>query len=199
MSVAANPPRTQDVTLECEPTRVGTKLVFSYKVTNRGNADVYVMDAVAGVDAARRAVAHRDSAVVYLTRNGHAHVLKGIAALPTDRSVTVRIIPLATRLPAGGVLARSLTIPLPLAETSPYFPDLPLRQYDLVETQGLYFSVEFLRSTAQGFAATAVDFAPDLYRASAQDTAGMTERVTRAFPSQRLSIMKRPDEFPRPD
>jgi hypothetical protein len=199
MSVAVNQPRTHDVTLECEPTRIGTKLVFSYRITNHGNADIYVMDALAAVDASRRAVAHRDSAVVYLMRNGHAHVLKGIAALPTDRSVAVRIIPLAARLPAGAVLARELTIPLPLAETSPYFPDLPLRQYELVETQGLFFSVEFLRGTATGFSATPVDFAPDLYRVSAQNTVGMTERVTRTFPSQRLSIMKRPDEFPRPD
>ena len=199
MSVSVHPSRTHDVTLECEPTRVGTKLVFSYRVINHGNADIYVMDALAGVDAARRAVANRDSAVVSLMRNGHAHVLKGIAALPTDRSVTMRIVPLAVRLPAGGVLARSLTIPLPLAETSPYFPDLPLRQYELIETQGLYFSVEFLRSTAAGFSATAVDFAPDLYRVSAQNTVGMTERITQAFASQRLSIMKRPDEFPRPD
>ena len=199
MPISADQPRTQDVSLECEPSRIGTKLVFSYRITNHGKTDIYVMDAIPSVDASRRAVANHDSAVVYLTRNGHAHVLKGIAALPTDRSVTMRVIPLATRLPAGAVLARDLTIPLPLAETSPYFPDLPLRQYELVETQGLLFSVEFLRSTAAGFAATPVDFAPDLYRASAQNTVGMTERVTRAFPSQRLSIMKRPDQFPRPD
>ena len=197
MSVSATQPR--DISLECEPTRVGTKLVFSYKITNHSQADIYVMDAVPAVDASRQAVANRDSAVVYLMPNGHVHVLKGIAAVPTDRSITVRIIPLAARVSVGGTLARKLTIPLPLAETSPYFPDLPLRAYDLTDTQGLFFSVEFLRSTAPGFSATPVDFAPDLYRVSAQNTVGMAERLTQAFPAQRPSIMKRPDQFPRPD
>jgi hypothetical protein len=200
MSVPADPPRVHDVTLECEPSRVGTKLVFSYKVTNHAKADIYVMDALALVDpTGKQAIASRDNAVVYLMGNGHAHVLKGIAPLPTDRNVIQRIIPLAARVPAGAALTRQITIPLPLAETSPYFPDLPLRHYELVETHGLLFSVEFLRSTAPGFSAAPVDFAPELYRASAQDTVSMTERVTRSFPSQRLSIMKRPDAFPRPN
>src|SRR6185503_19664629 len=106
-------------------------------------------------------------------KNGHAHILKGIAPLPTDRSVMVRIIPLAAKLSAGATLSRQLEIPLPLAETSPYFPDLPLRRYELVDIPGVLFSVEFLRSTAEGFTAMPVDFAPDVYRVSAKNTVGM--------------------------
>jgi hypothetical protein len=190
----------RDVTLECQPTRVGTKLSFPYTITNRSEADIYVMDAVPAVDpATREAVANRDSVVVHLLGDGRAHVLKGIAPLPTDRTVTVRIIPLAAKVPPGETLTRQLEIPLPLAETSPYFPDLPLRQYELVDIPGVLFSVEFLRSTAEGFSAMPVDFAPDLYRVSARNTVGMTERLSSSFPTQRLSIMKRGDAFPRPD
>ena len=97
------------------------------------------------------------------------------------------------------LLTRQLEIPLPLAETSPYFPDLPLRQYELVDIPGVLFSVDFLRSTAEGFSAMPVDFAPDLYRVSAKNTVGMTERISSSYPTQRLSIMKRTDAFPRPD
>jgi hypothetical protein len=190
----------RDVTLECKPTRVGTKLSFPYTITNRSEADIYVMDAVPSVDSdTRQAVANRDSVVVYLLGDGRAHVLKGIAPLPTDRSVTVRVIPLAAKVSPGGTLSRELEIPLPLAETSPYFPDLPLRQYELVDIPGVLFSVEFLRSTAEGFSAMPVDFAPDLYRVAAKNTVGMTERLSSSFPTQRLSIMKRGDAFPRPD
>jgi hypothetical protein len=190
----------RDVTLECQPTRVGTKLSFPYIVTNRSEADIYVMDAVASSDpSTRQPTVNRDSAVLYLMSDGRAHVLKGIAPLPTDRTVTLRVIPFAAKVPAGGTLSRQLEIPLPLAETSPYFPDLPLRQYELVDIPGVVFSVEFLRSTAEGFSAMPVDFAPDLYRVSARNTAGMTERMSSSFPTQRLGIMKRPDAFPRPD
>jgi hypothetical protein len=159
----------RDVTLACQPTRVGTKLSFPYTVTNRSEADIYVMDAVASVDASTgQPTVNRDSTVIDLMNDGRAHVLKGIAPLPTDRTVTVRIIPFAAKVPAGGTLTRQLEIPLPLAETSPYFPDLPLRQYELVDIPGVLFSVEFLRSTAEGFTAMPVDFAPDVYRVSAR-------------------------------
>ena len=199
-TTAAEQSPALDVMLECQPTRVGNKLSFPYTATNRSDADIYVMDAVPVVDpSTRQAVANRDSVVVYLMGDGRAHVLKGIPPLPTDRSVTVRIIPLAAKLPPGATLTRQLEIPLPLAEASPYFPDLPLRQYELVDISGVQFSVEFLRSTAEGFSATPVDFAPDLYQVSARNTAGMTERVMCAFPTQRLTIMKRLDTFPRPD
>jgi hypothetical protein len=190
----------RDVTLECQPTRVGTKLSFPYTITNRSNADIYVMDAIPWVDPSTKAPkANSDSAVVYLLGDGRAHVLKGIAPLPTDRKVTVRIIPFAVKVPPGESLIRQLEIPLPLAETSPYFPDLPLRQYELVDIPGVLFSVEFLRSTAEGFSADPVDFAPDFYRVSAKNTVGMTERISSSYPTQRLSIMKRTDAFPRPD
>jgi hypothetical protein len=189
-----------DVTLECKPTRIGTKLSFPYTVMNRSEADIYVMDAVASVDpSSKTAVANRDSVVIYVMSDGRAHVLKGIAPLPTDRRVTVRIIPFATKLPPGETLTRQLDVPLPLAETSPYFADLPLRQYEMVDIPGVLFSVDFLRSTAEGFSAMPVDFAPDLYRVSAKNTVGMTERLSTSFPTQRLSIMKRGDAFPRPD
>ena len=189
-----------DVTLECQPTRIGKQLSFMYEVTNHSSADLYVMDAVPSVDpSTRQAAADRASVVVYLMGDGHAHVLKGIAPLPTDRTVTLRIIPLAVKVAAGATLKRELRVPLPLAEANPYFPDLPLRQYELVDIPGVLFSVEFLRSTTDGFSAEPVNFAPDLYRVSARNTVGMTERVSRSFPTQRLSIMKRPDTFPRTD
>jgi hypothetical protein len=200
MSTSTEQSTGRDVTLECQPTRVGTKLSFPYTITNHGTTDVYVMDALPSVDpTTRQAVAIRDSVVIYLMNDGRAHILKGIAPLPTDRAVTVRVIPLAAKLPGGETLSRQLEVPLPLAETSPYFPDLPLRQYELVDISGVLFSVEFLRSTVEGFAALPVDFAPDLYRVSARNTAGMTEPLSISFPTQRLNIMKRSDAFPRPD
>lgn len=200
MSTTVEQSPVRDVTLECKPTRVGSNLSFPYTIINHSEADIYVMDAIPTVDSAtRQPMVNRNSVVMYLMSDGRAHLLKGIAPLPTDRRVTVRVVPFATKLPPGETLTRQLDVPLPLAETSPYFADLPLRQYELVDIPGVLFSVEFLRSTAEGFSAMPVDFAPDLYRVSAKNTVGMTERLSTSFPTQRLSIMKRGDAFPRPD
>jgi len=190
----------RDVTLECQPTRVGNNLSFPYTITNSSDVDIYVMDAVPAVDpSTRQAVADRNSVVIYLMSDGRAHVLRGIAPLPTDRRVYMRVIPLAVKLAAGATLTRQIEVPLPLAETSPYFPDLPLRQYEPVDLPGVRFSVEYLRGTVEGFSATPVDFADDLLRVAARNTVGMTERVSCSYQTQRISIMKRTDAFPRPD
>jgi hypothetical protein len=192
--------QTGNVGLACRPDRVGNKLVFAYSVTNHGRADVYVMDALPKVDPeTRQAGVDPNAAVIWLGADGFAHILRGIAPLPPGRQVTVRIIPLAAKLPPGGVLERALEVPLPLAEIDPYHPDLPLREYVLTDIQGVVFAVEFIASTVEGFAAEPVDFAPELYRVRGNNTIGQTQRVACTFPSRQLQIMKRSDDFPRPD
>ena len=108
----AQPPNvTGDVVLTCTPEKVGDQIVFSYEVTNRGAGDVYVMDAVVGVDpASRSARLEPDNVTIWYGADGYAHLLKGLAPLPTDRSVTVRVIPVAVRLAAGARLARRISL-----------------------------------------------------------------------------------------
>jgi hypothetical protein len=197
---ASIPPQAAGVTLSCRPDRAGNRLIFPYTLENHGPADVYVMDAVVVPDrTSGRPMLDRNAPVIWLGGDGFARVLQGIAALPPDRDVDVRVIPLAARLPPGDALERRLEVPLPLAETSPYYPDLPLREYELTDIQGIVLAVEFLRGTVAGFAADSVPDAPDLYRVRGQHTVGQVERVSCAFPSRQLQILKRPDNFPRPD
>lgn len=192
-------PVPTNLMLACRPDRAGDKLIFPYTITNNGTADVYVMDAVPSVDpATRQAVIDRHAAVIWLGADGFAHVLKGIPPLPEDRDVYGTVIPLAAKLAPAATLERSLEVPLPLAEWSPYYGDLPLRDYQLTDIQGVTLIVEFLRSTVEGFGAEAAAEAPDLFRVWGKNTVGQTERVSCAFPSRQLQIMKRPDNFPRP-
>jgi hypothetical protein len=192
--------QSSGVTLSCRPDRAGNRLVFPYTVANHGAADIYVMDAALAPDrASDKLVIDRNAGVIWLGSDGFAHVLKGVAALPPDRSVDMRIIPLAAKLPPDGTLERILEVPLPLAETSPYYPDLPLREYELTDIQGVVLTIEFLRSSVEGFAAAPAAEAPDLFRVRAQHTVGQTERVSCAFPSRQLQMLKRPGDFPRPD
>ena len=201
-SSPATPPLAQPsgVTLSCGPDRAGNKLIFPYTITNNGAADIYVMDAIYAADPTTgRQALDRQAPVIWLGSDGFAHVLKGIAPLPPDRLVNVRVIPLAAKLPPKGTLTRSLEVRLPLAETDPYHPDLPLREYELTDIQGVVLTIEFLRGTVEGFAAEPVADAPDLYRVRGKDTVGQTERASCVFPSRQLQILKRSDSFPRPD
>jgi hypothetical protein len=188
--------RAGDVVLNCHPNRAGSRLVFSYSLANHSDAEIYVMDATPGPEP--RTV-DRNTAVIWLGGDGWAHVMKGIAPLPPDALVEVRVIPFAAKLPAGGQLDRTLEVALPLAEVDPYHPDLPLREYDLVDIQGVVLTVEFLRSTVEGFGAEPVAEAPDLYRVRGKYMVGQTERVSCSLPSRQLQILKRRDNFPRPD
>lgn len=196
---ATSAPHAAGITLSCRPDRAGNKLIFPYTVANSGPADVYVMDAVRARAADGSPIVDRNAAVIWLGGDGFAHVLKGIAPLPPDKLVNVRLIPLAARLAPGASLERVLEVPLPLAETDPYHPDLPLREYTLTEIQGVTLTVEFMRGTVEEFAAEPAPDAPDLFRVSGKHTVGQTERVSCGFPSRQLQILKRPDNFPRPD
>lgn len=199
-SVPTPPSQPANVTLACRPDRAGNKLLFPYSVTNQGAADVYVMDAVPLPDpAARRVVIDPHSVVIWLGGDGFAHVLKGIAPLPPDRDVYGSVIPLAAKLPPGATLQRVLEVVLPLAESNPYYPDLPLREYDLTDIQGVMLAVDFLRSTVEGFGAEPAADAPELFEVRSKYLEGQAERVSCAFPSRQLQILKRRGNFPRPD
>ncbi|MFO1158071.1 MAG: hypothetical protein U1E60_04465 [Reyranellaceae bacterium] len=187
------------VTLNCQPTRDGDALVFPYTLTNNTGGDIYVLDALPEFDAATgQARVNLNSAVIARGEDGFAHILRGIAPLPTDKDVAVRIIPLATKLPQGGTLQRRFTATEPLHETGPYHPDLPLSKYRLREIKGVVLTVHYLAASAEGFGAAPVDYAPDLFRVFAKNTVGSTRAVSCQLPARGLSILVRTDAFPRP-
>jgi hypothetical protein len=188
------------IALSCRPDRSGNRLIFPYTVTNHGAAEVYVMDAVPAVDpVSHQAIVDHHAAAVWLGGDGFAHVLRGMPPLPDDKDVLGHVIPFAVRLAPGATLERSLEVPLPLAETSPYYGDLPLRDYELIDIQGVTLIVEFLRGTVEGFRAEPASNAPDLFNISSRNLLGQIERVVCAFPSRQLQILKRPGDFPRPN
>jgi hypothetical protein len=190
-----------EVAMTCQPTRKGDMIVFAYTIENRGQQDVYVFDAVAERSPTDRnaAIANPDHVTIWRDARQYAHVLKGVAALPIGRSVSVRIIPLAAALHAGESLERVLTLAMPLAEHSPYFPVGRVQDYRLEEIKGVSLTVEYLPASAPGFTATPVDFAPGLYRVAASQTIPALRRVDCAFVTRGLHLLVRTDAYPRPD
>jgi hypothetical protein len=183
-----------DVRLTCQPNRDNRKLVFGYRLQNLGQRDIYVMDAMPSVDAATgEARANDQAAVIMHDPGGDAIIGKIIAPLPVDRRIAVRVVPLASRLEAGGTLERRLEIPEPLAETSPYLPDLSLRQYEMVDIGAVVFTIGYWVSGANGFAAVPALYAPGLFSVAGVGAALVSQR----FPARGLLLFKRTDQFPR--
>jgi hypothetical protein len=126
-----------DLRLSCQPSKVGGALLFPYTVENRGSADVYAMHALPSTDPATgEARANDQAVVVILGAEGDVILGKFAAPLPTDRRMPSRYCPWR-HLPAGARLEGRIEIPIPLAETSPYFPDLSLRKYQVADISGL--------------------------------------------------------------
>lgn len=188
-----------NVTLDCQPTREGDTLVFPYKITNTSGGDIYVLDALPEFDAATgMARVNLNSAVISLGEDGFAHILRGIAPLPPGRKVSVRIIPLGTKLPTGDTLERRLTVELPMHEIGPYNPELPVNKYRQREIRGVILTAQYMAASTEGFAAAPVDFAPGLFRVSAKNTIGQVSSISCQLPARGLTILVRSDDFPRP-
>jgi len=187
-----------DLRLSCQPGRQGKRLVFSYSVTNQGPSDAYIMDALASVDpASRTARPITQWAVVVGGPENDATIGRMLPPLPTDRRIAVPVIPLARRLARGEILEGCIEIPEPLAEASPYFADLPLRQYEIVQISGVVVSICYWGGDCDGLAALPVEYAPGLFTVVTRNTARSARAVAQRFAARGLQLFKRTDQFPR--
>jgi hypothetical protein len=184
--------------LSCQPGRAGNTLIFPYTLENRGSVEIYAMHALPSLDrAGDTATANDQAAVVILGADGDAILGKFAAPLPTDRRIAFPILPLARLLAPQTSVEGRLEIALPLAETSPYFPDLTLRQYDMVDIKGVVFTIGFWPAGADGLSAVPADYAPDLFTVTTRNTVRSARRVWQRFPTSGLQLFRRTDAFPR--
>ena len=116
-------PSSAALRLTCQPSKSGNTLVFPYRLDNEGPGNVYAMQAVAAFGSASEDTA----AIVIEAETGDVIVGTFMPPLPIDRRIAVPLTPLVRHVPGGGFLEGRIEVPLPLAETSPYFPDLTLR------------------------------------------------------------------------
>jgi hypothetical protein len=184
--------------LTCRPGKSGNTLVFPYTLENQGPGEIYAMHAVPSVDpASGEARANENAAVVIASEGGDAIVGKFIAPLPTDRRIALPIFPLARRLPAGASIEGNIEIPMPLAETSPYFADLPLRRFEMIDIKGVEFIIGYWLAAPVRMSVEPCEYAPDLFVVSTRDPARAARRISQSFPTTGLQLFKRTDAFPR--
>lgn len=183
--------------LTCRPGKSGDTLLFPYILENLGPADIYAMHALPSLDPAGSARADDAAGIVIASDDGDAVVGKFAAPLPTDRRVAVPVFPLARALAAGASLEGRLEIPLPFAETSPYFADLTLRGYQIVEIKGVQLTIGYWLAGIDGLAAIPADYAPGLFNIVTRNTMRSARRVSRRYPATGLQLFRRTDAFPR--
>jgi hypothetical protein len=177
--------------LECRPSRSGNLLIFLYTLSIEGPGDVYAMHAFPASGQA-----NEKTPIVIASQDGDAILGKFIPPLPTDRRMATPAIPLARRLTAGASLEGRSVSPLPLAETSPYFPDLTLRGYEMVDIKGVQLTIGYWPVDPPRIFAEPCPYAPDLFEVSARDPVRAQRRVSRRFPTNGLQLFKRADAFP---
>ncbi len=193
-------PSDTGLKLTCHPAREGHTLVFEYSLYNFGKQDVYVHDAMPSVDRATKAASANPRAVsVIHSPNGDAIVGKFLPPMPSSLRPAVPATPLAHRLARGETMERRLEAPEPLAETSPYLPDLLLRQYEVVDIAAVVFTIGYWLSDAGGFGAMPTPYADGLYTVvlSGGLPGAGTMLVSQRFATRGLQIFRRTDDFPR--
>jgi hypothetical protein len=181
----------RDVSLECHAEVLPDALKLRYAVHNRGRDDVYLLDRLAA------APAEATAAGLYVCWKGRSTVLllRGIAPLPTDRDVKVRVIPLGTLVPPGQKAERELLLALPLPEQGPYDPPLPAESGTAETATRVVLRVQYLRGSADGFSAEPpVD---GTFRVRARDTAGLAESLEGEVTVPPLTVLRRGDAFGR--
>lgn len=178
--------------LACRPSKAGNVLLFPYTLENQGPGEVYAVHALPGA-----AAPNETAAIVIAGDDGDAIIGKFAAPLPIDRRMVLPVAPLARRLPAGATLEGRIEITLPLAETSPYFPDLTLRQYDIVEITGVIVTIGYWPAETDGLVARPNPYAPELVTILTADPVRSARLTTQRFPTHGLQLFRRTDPFPR--
>jgi hypothetical protein len=146
----------------------------------------------------RAARANHEAAVVMLAPNADAIVGRVAAPLPTDRQMAAQALPLARHLPPDAWMEGKLEALMPLAEGSPYFPDLPLRSYAVVEIAVVIFMLGYWVDGVDDLVALPVDYAPGLCAVTTRRGGRASMQVvSQRFPVKGLQLFKRSDTFPR--
>jgi hypothetical protein len=143
------------------------------------------------------AAPNETAAIVIAGDDGDAIIGKFAAPLPVDRRMVLPAAPLARRLPAGAKLEGRIEITLPLAETSPYFADLTLRQYEIVEIEGVVVTIGYWPAETDGLVARPLPYAPDLLTIITADPLRSAQLATQRCPTHGLQLFRRTDPFPR--
>jgi hypothetical protein len=188
----------KNVALNCRFEFSPEKLTVHYTVTNQSGADIYLLDAFPAVDQTSR-TGYADLKGVYICegQGGAAHLLKGIPPLPAGKTVTVRVMPLGTKLAPGARLERKFDLKLPLEEQSPYYGQLKPEDHSVSEINKVRLTVQYIPATAEDFQADPAHYAPAFFIVRTKHTVGDAMNLDCETGVKDLTLLKRKDGFTR--
>ncbi len=170
-------------------------LKLRLRIRNGEPREIYVFDRLWALDAASNIVP--DSQQIYRFLHDHTlRLLLGMAPLPRMKKTLFRNVPFVTRIDAGAAREREISIPVPIAEYSPYFKGEKAADYTGVTVDGIEVFLDYLRASPD----LATVPSPIDPTALELDTPGIWSRATRLKSAQipiRLHTLKRTDEFDR--
>lgn len=186
------------MTLSCRTKATAASLDVETELTNRSGRAIWVLDTLAsGTGDAPRA--DHDYATVMSAAGDSAMLLRGVPPLPR-RPVYRKAVPLATPVAPRATLHRKFMLRLPLVEASPYFGELPLRQYAPVSVIKIIVRVHFIPDDRKGVTFTpAAAFGPNLFKIMVEgmDVEDAVGAVDCSSAVDRLTLLTRRDNFPR--
>lgn len=168
--------------LTCKPEVLPDKLRIAYSIRNQSAGSVYAFDSALHLEWRAPAT---------------AHVLQGIPPLPAETLVGHRIIPLAAHIAPGATLSRTLELPLPLREQSPYAGPLADDGYEAAQVNKLILGAHVIAAGAQGFEATPSPSNPELFTVRSRNTVGDAKKLECDCPIPSLRLLKRKDWYLR--
>lgn len=130
-----------NVKLTCTSKVTDKQIELTYKVENADTGEIFLLDIVPTLES----IAIRP---IHLSHSGgsRARLLQGIAPLPINRQLAVRVIPKGTQLGPDKILERKLVMELPLREQGPYDPAAGADSIRAVQIEQLELIVQYLPS-----------------------------------------------------
>lgn len=178
-----------DVSLTAQPALSSSELRVRYTIANKSAGDIYVLDARRVRGANGQPAVATDLCSVFKNDEDDGEVLVGIAPLPANKMVAVRIMPVATKLAPGASQTRELRpIPLPLTEQTPYVTADEIARAQATTVRRLVLSVQYLRASTPSLVATALPFAPGFFDVKTPQTAEDARTATVVLSAQSMAM-----------
>jgi hypothetical protein len=174
------------------------KLIVNYELTNKSNTDIYVLDVLPVYDLeTKKPHVDLNNSVIIWDEPDAVKIIRGLPPYPREKDMAVFITPQASKIAVKQSLKRTIELPLPLVEASPYYKPLERERYEPVKIKTLKLYVHIIRSNVEGFEAAPVSFGKDIFHIRSKYLIAQVEKFYKEFSVKEVELLKYPETFTR--
>ena len=128
-------PMSSDLELQAQ-FRVGdnASLEFDAWIRNTARTTAFILNGLWNLDASSQLVPDPEKAYRFVDGDNRLVILIGIPWLPRSSTPVYQNVPYASTIASGESVHFAVSIPMPVKEYNPYFPEQPDASYETVET-----------------------------------------------------------------